>query len=127
PFKFQQVFAKLRVPVGTIIIVDKAIMKMINASYEEDFDMGETFKMTSKGLKCLDCVDTQDDDEDVNIEWNMDDENGDMNIRIGKKDNETTTQTEIIKDGDKTIKVEKKEVGPITITKKTETDSEKQR
>lgn len=127
PFKFQQVFAKLKVPVGTIIIVDKTIMKMINASYEEDFDMGETFKMTSKGLKCLDCIDIEDDDEDVNIEWNMDDENGDMNIRIGKKDEESTTETEIMKDGNKTIKVEKSEIGPITITKETERDSKKER
>lgn len=127
PFKFQQVFAKLKVPVGTIIIVDKTIMKMINASYEEDFDMGETFKMTSKGLKCMDCMDIEDDDDDVNIEWNMDDENGDMNIRIGKKDKNGTTETEIIKDGDKTIKVEKSEIGPITITKETEKDSKKER
>ncbi|MES2559606.1 MAG: PspC domain-containing protein [Bacteroidota bacterium] len=127
PFKFQQIFAKLRVPVGTIIIVDKTIMKMINASYEEDFDMGETFKMTAKGLKCMDCIDTVDDDEDVNIEWNMDDENGDMNIRIGKKEKETNTETEIIKDGDKTIKVEKREIGPVTITTETEKDAKEER
>lgn len=124
PFKFQQVFAKLKVPVGTIIIVDKSIMKMINAHYEEDFDMGETLKMTSKGLKCLDCFDTDDEDEDVNIEWNLDDENGDMNIRIGKKDDKTTTETEIRKEGNKIIKVEKSEVGPITITQKTEKSKE---
>jgi phage shock protein PspC (stress-responsive transcriptional regulator) len=104
PFKFQQVFAKLKVPVGTILIVDKAIMKMINTHYEEDFDIGETFKMTSKGLKCLDCMDTQEEDTELDIDW--DNENGDMNIRIGSDDRATSSQTEIIKDGNNKMKVQ---------------------
>jgi hypothetical protein len=104
PFKFQQVFAKLKVPVGTILIVDKAIMKMINTHYEEDFDIGETFKMTSKGLKCLDCMDTQEEDTELDIDW--DNENGDMNIRIGSDDRATSSQTEIIKEGNNKMKVQ---------------------
>jgi hypothetical protein len=119
PFKFQQVYAKLKVPVGTILIVDKPIMKMINAHYEEDFDMGETLKMTSKGLKCLDCIDTEDEEDDMNIEWNVDDEKGDVNIRIGKKDVESKTD----KNGNQTINIEKSDVGPVTITQKTKKDT----
>jgi phage shock protein PspC (stress-responsive transcriptional regulator) len=86
PFKYQQVSAKLRVPVGTIIKVDKHAMKMIDKTYEEDFDLGETFRMTEKGLRCLDCVDTEDEsDEDVNIEWNVDEDDGEVNIKIRKE------------------------------------------
>jgi phage shock protein PspC (stress-responsive transcriptional regulator) len=85
PFKYQQVSAKLKVPVGTIIKVDPGVMKMINSNYEADFDLGETFKMTKDGLRCLDCVDTEDDsDEDINIDWNVDDDDGEVNIKIRK-------------------------------------------
>jgi phage shock protein PspC (stress-responsive transcriptional regulator) len=85
-FKYQQVSAKLRVPIGTIIKVDKNAMKMINEAYEEEFDLGETFQMTTKGLHCLDCLDTEDiEDENVNIEWNVDEDDGEVNIKIKKE------------------------------------------
>ncbi len=86
-FKYQQVQVKLRLPIGTIIKVDKSVMKMIDKQYEEDFDLGETFKMTAKGLRCLDCLDTEDEEEEeLNIEWNVDDDDGEVNIKIRKEE-----------------------------------------
>jgi hypothetical protein len=33
----------------------------------------------------LDCIDTEDDsDEDINIDWNVDDDDGEVNIKIRK-------------------------------------------
>jgi phage shock protein PspC (stress-responsive transcriptional regulator) len=124
-FKFQQVFARLRVPVGTIIKVDKHIMKMLNEQYEEDFDMGETFKMNSQGMRCLDCVDSEDnyEDDDMNIEWDMDDENGDINIHIGKDDEGKegiTIQTTPSDSTEKSKTVRVKKYGPITVEKEVE-------
>ncbi len=93
-FKYQQVLVKLRVPVGTIIKVDKTVMKMIDKQYEEDFDLGETFKMTSKGLRCLDCLDTEDDEEErINIEWNVDEDDGEVNIKIRKEEKNTVADS----------------------------------
>jgi hypothetical protein len=101
-FKYQQVMVKLRVPIGTIVKVDKAVMKMINKEYEEDFDLGETFKMTSKGLRCLDCLDTEDDDEEkLNIEWNVDDDDGEVNIKIRKDEKEKVADTTASDNGPK--------------------------
>lgn len=89
PFKYQQVSAKLRVPVGTILKLDPAVRKMLDEDFEEDFDLGNTFKMTSKGLRCIDCEDSEDgEDQDINIEWNVDDDDGEVNIKI-KGNNET--------------------------------------
>lgn len=97
PFKYQQVSAKLKIPVGTIVKVDKNVMKMINTNYEEDFDMGETFKMTATGLKCLDCVDTEDEgDEDINIDWNVDEDDGEVNIKIRKEEDKPSLVTDSI-------------------------------
>ncbi|MCU0440879.1 MAG: PspC domain-containing protein [Bacteroidia bacterium] len=96
-FKYQQVWARIKVPVGTIIKVDPQIMKMINKHYEADFDLGETFKMTRKGLICLDCEDTEDEmaDDDVSIEWNIDEDDGEVNIQI--KTESTHNDTEEVK------------------------------
>ncbi len=108
-FKYQQVSAKLKVPVGTIIKVDKDVMKMIDDSYEEDFDLGETFKMTSKGLVCLDCVDTQDtddNDEDINIEWNVDEDDGEVNVKVKTESHSESKKDEALAD---TVRVEKVE------------------
>jgi phage shock protein PspC (stress-responsive transcriptional regulator) len=91
PFKFQQVVARLKIPVGTVVKVDKYAMKMINKEYEEDFDLGETFRMTSKGLRCIDCMDIEDYAEDSDFEWNVEEDESDIriNIKTGKSDAES--------------------------------------
>lgn len=96
-FKYQQVWARIKLPIGTIIKVDPQIMKMINKHYEADFDLGETFKMTRKGLICLDCEDTEDEiaDDAVNIEWNIDEDDGEVNIQI--KTESTNSDKEEVK------------------------------
>lgn len=120
PFKFQQVVARLKVPVGTIIKVDKHIMKMVNKDFEEDFDMGETFRMTEQNLRCLDCVDTEDqDDEDMNIQWNMDEEEGDVHIRIGENRKDEITIETFSDSTKKSTRLKVKKIGPITIEKET--------
>jgi phage shock protein PspC (stress-responsive transcriptional regulator) len=121
-FKFQKVIARLKVPVGTIIKVDKHVMQMINSDFEEDFDMGETFRMNEQNLRCLDCVDTEDgEDEEMNIDWNMDEEDGDIHIKIGKDGSqEVSIETSAADSTERTKRIEVKKVGPVTIEKEIE-------
>lgn len=108
PYKFQKVTTRLKVPIGTIIVVDRKIMKLIDPEFNEDFDIGETFKMTRSGLKCIDCAENIDDAEtdiDVSIE---DDEDG-ISITINEND-----EDENLADTLRT-KETKVDIGPIKI------------
>ncbi len=130
-YKYQHVSLRLKVPVGTVIKVDPKILAMINRSdfHDDEFDLGETLVMTKNGLKCLDCEDNWDEDEDdkeesinINIgkdaEETKDEEENSVHIQIGGKDDKEEV-VEVKKNSDGTITETKvKVVGPVTITKK---------
>lgn len=87
-FRKQDVTAILRIPVGTVIYLDKSLESLIydieNVTNTYDGDMvGRRWKMTESGLVCVDCEglvsvqeylhgksDGDDSDEDVNINVN---------------------------------------------------------
>lgn len=87
-FRKQDVTAVLRIPVGTVVYLDKSLESLIydieNVTNTYDGDMiNRRWIMTEDGLKCLDCeglisvkdyqegkYDTDDSDEDVNINVN---------------------------------------------------------
>lgn len=127
-YKYQRVALRLKVPVGTIIKVDPKILAMINRSdaHDDEFDLGETLVMTQTGLKCLDCSDDWDENEEESIQIDIgknseevkeSEEVESIHIQLGGGDKEE--HVEVTKNADGTItetKVEK--VGPVTITKK---------
>jgi len=85
-FRKQDVTAILRIPVGTVIYLDKSLESLIydieNVTNTYDGDMvGRRWKMTEAGLVCVDCEglvsvqdyldgNTNEHDEDVNINVN---------------------------------------------------------
>lgn len=78
-FRFQDVTAILKLPVGQVIYLDKSVENLIydieNTTNTYDGDMiGRRWEMTSAGLKCVDCegLDEDLDDKDKVININAD-------------------------------------------------------
>jgi hypothetical protein len=138
PYKFQYVTMKMRIPVGTIIHLDDQTHRMLRRThyrrhrYDDEYD-GRMYKMTAKGLQCMDCADYDDDDDDYYDNDNDVDEisidlgsskdgkeKGGIHIKINDDSNVKETETVTISKDGKTIKTKVKKVGPVTITEEEE-------
>jgi hypothetical protein len=83
-YQFQHVQVKLRIPLGTIIKVDQHVLAMLNrnSKQKQRFFKGSTLLMTTEGLKCLDCIEEQDEQEVIDIELEEGEVNSDIDISI---------------------------------------------
>jgi len=127
-YKFQRVSVKLNVPLETVIVFDNYAKTLLNSDMASSDD-ARIFRMTNKGLKCLDCSDeenyydedTDEDDEAVHFKH----KNDKVKISITDDDGENIiiSTDENKKSKTKTEKVTK--IGPVTIKTETNTDNEK--
>ncbi len=127
-WKFPTVKMNLRIPVGTILIADEEVLRMLNRNMDWDERYtGKTLLMTDKGLKCLD-PESDTNNKDNNFELSIEDidnEDSDDNVDINMtihSDNDSTSgihiikkkKNIIIKNGKKT-QVEENQIGPLHI------------
>lgn len=130
PFKNQHVTVALKLPVGTVLKVDRKAMEMINRiNHSQDFNLGETILVTEKGIRCIDCEDDDEhedlmidegDEDDEHVSINVDDDNFSINIGKNKGDKVSTTyHTDTINtpSGKQVRKEKVQKAGAVTIRK----------
>jgi len=122
PFAFQNVRMKMRIPVGTVIVLDDNAASMLEDESEWDnSDDSRLYLMTKSGIKSLDEdragesdeVSDQNDDE-INVTINTDDEESsekkaDVSIHVDKENKKVEIHSK-----KKTVKT-KTRVGPVKI------------
>jgi phage shock protein PspC (stress-responsive transcriptional regulator) len=129
-FSWQEIDVILVLPIGTVVHLDDISKENLDENNIDEAD-GHYYKVTSNGLSCIDCVYDENDitiDDSIEIDENevkdvdikIEGKDGDkMTIKVEKggegKSKKVTTKTK----GDKEVRIEETQIGPVKITKET--------
>ncbi len=131
-FSWQEVDVILTAPQGTVVVFDDAAKEIVYDGNMNEAD-GISYKVTSNGLKCLDCISEADeenteisidgDSSSINMDIHTGEENETVKIRIGKPNlGISSHKTVTRRKNGQIVRTEETKVGPLVIKKETKID-----